>query len=160
MDGSSFSCFVPFDVLRVIMTLVTILFPVDKSSFYYVFNSEIYPSHTYFVYLIFNPIDRLKFYIRTSVFLTYDEKTYDPTIGQKGTFGPSYWAMARAMAVLPVPGGPASNKARPAIFLALIRSTATPAALIRLWVLIWRWFVQRDLARFHGRIHPPSDLVL
>ena len=34
------------------------------------------------------------------------------------------------MAVLPVPGGPAINKARPAIFLALIKSTKTPAALI------------------------------
>ncbi len=60
--------------------------------------------------------------------MTSDEKTYEPTIGQNGTFGPNYCAMARAMAVFPVPGGPAKSKARPAIFLALIKSTATPAA--------------------------------
>jgi hypothetical protein len=36
--------------------------------------------------------------------------------------------MAKAMAVFPVPGGPANNNALPAIFLALIKSTATPAA--------------------------------
>ena len=36
--------------------------------------------------------------------------------------------MARAMAVLPVPGGPARSRALPAIFLDLIRSTTTPAA--------------------------------
>jgi hypothetical protein len=45
------------------------------------------------------------------------------------------------MAVLPVPGGPASNKALPAIFLALIRSTATPAALIKIMItylaIVW-----------------------
>ncbi len=38
--------------------------------------------------------------------------------------------MAKAIAVLPVPGGPASNKALPAIFLDLIKSTATPAAYL------------------------------
>jgi hypothetical protein len=71
MDGSNFSCFVPFDVFSVIITLDTILvlFPV-KSSLYYVFNSVIYPYQTYFVYLIFNPIALLKFYIKISVFFT------------------------------------------------------------------------------------------
>lgn len=34
------------------------------------------------------------------------------------------------MAVLPVPGGPAKSKALPAIFLDLIKSTATPAAYL------------------------------
>lgn len=38
--------------------------------------------------------------------------------------------MAKAMAVFPVPGGPANNNALPAIFLALIKSTATPAAYL------------------------------
>jgi hypothetical protein len=36
--------------------------------------------------------------------------------------------MAKAMAVLPVPGGPANNNALPAIFFDLIKSTTTPAA--------------------------------
>jgi len=112
------------------ITLVTILLPDVKSSLYYVFNYVISPYHTYFVYLIFNPIDLRKFYIKTSVFLTYDENTYEATIGQKGTFGPSSWAIARAIAVLPVPGGPAKRRALPAIFLDLIRSTAIPAAYL------------------------------
>ncbi len=112
------------------MTLVTILLPDVKSSLYYVFNYVISPSQTYFVYLILRPIDLLKFYIRTSVFFTSDEKTSEATIGQKGTFGPSYWAIASAIAVLPVPGGPANRRALPAIFLDLIKSTATPAAYL------------------------------
>lgn len=121
---------VPFEVLSVIITLVTILFPDVKSSLYYVFNYVIYPYQTYFVYFILRPIDLLKFYIKTYVFFTYDENTYEATIGQNGTFGPSYWAIARAIAVLPVPGGPAKRRARPAIFLDLIKSTATPAAYL------------------------------
>lgn len=72
------------------MTLVTILLPEVRSSRYYVLSYVIYPSHTYLVYLIFNPIDRRKFSINTSVFFTYDEKTSDATIGQNGTLGPSY----------------------------------------------------------------------
>lgn len=68
--------------------------------------------------------------MRTSVFLTSEENTSEPTIGQNGTLGPNYWAIAKAIAVLPVPGGPANNNALPAIFFALIKSTATPAALI------------------------------
>ena len=119
------------------MTLVTILFPDVKSSRYYVFNSVIYPYQTYLVYLIFKPIDRRKFSINTYVFFTSDEKTSDATIEQNGTLGPSYWAMAKAIAVLPVPGGPARRRARPAIFLDLMRSTATPAAyLARTWPTI------------------------
>ncbi len=86
------------------------------------------PSQTYLVYLILIPIDLLKFYIKTSVFLTYEENTSDATIGQKGTLGPNSCAIAKAMAVFPVPGGPANNKALPAIFLDRIKSTITPAA--------------------------------
>lgn len=115
------------------ITLVTILFPVDKSSLSSVFNSEIYPSHTSLVSLIFNPIDLLKFSIKTSVFLTSEENTSEATIGQKGTLGPSYWATAKAMAVFPVPGGPAKRRALPAIFFDLIKSTVTPAAYIK-WI--------------------------
>lgn len=89
MDGSNFSCLVPFDVFSVIMTDVMILFPVDRSSRSSVFSSEIYPSHTSLVSFIFNPIERRKFSISTSVFFTSEEKTSEATIGQKGTFGPS-----------------------------------------------------------------------
>lgn len=110
------------------ITLVTILFPEAKSSRSSVLSSVTSPSQTYFVYFIFIPIDRRKFSIRTSVFLTSEENTSDATIGQKGTFGPNYCAIARAMAVFPVPGGPAKRRARPAIFFDLMRSTATPAA--------------------------------
>lgn len=122
----------PLEVFNVIITLVTILLPELRSSFYSVLSSEISPSQTYLVSLILSPIDLLKFSIRTSVFLTSEENTSDPTMGQKGTLGPSSWAMAKAIAVLPVPGGPARRIARPAIFLALMRSTATPAAWIRI----------------------------
>ena len=67
------------------------------------------PSYTSFVSLMRRPIARRKFSISTSVFFTSDEKTSEPTIGQKGTFG-----------------APASISARPAIFFVLISSTATP----------------------------------
>ena len=49
-------------------------------------------------------------------------------LGQNGTFGPSSCASASAIAVLPVPGAPASISARPAIFFVLISSTTTPHA--------------------------------
>jgi type II restriction/modification system DNA methylase subunit YeeA len=90
MEGSSLSCLVPFDVLRVIMTLVTILLPEAKSSLSYVFSSVISPSHTSLVSFIFIPIDLLKFYINTSVFFTSEENTSEATIGQNGTLGPNY----------------------------------------------------------------------
>jgi hypothetical protein len=128
MEGSSLSCLVPFDVLRVIITLVTIFLPEAKSSLSYVFNSVISPSQTYLVSFIFIPIDLRKFSISTSVFFTSEENTSEATIGQKGTLGPNYCATARAIAVLPVPGGPAKSNARPAIFFDFMRSTTTPAA--------------------------------
>jgi len=90
MEGSNLSCLVPLDVFKVIMTLVIILLPEDKSSLSSVLSSVTSPSQTYFVYFIFIPIDLLKFYIKTSVFLTSDENTSEATMGQKGTFGPNY----------------------------------------------------------------------
>ena len=44
------------------------------------------------------------------------------------TLLPSSWAMANAIAVFPVPGGPTIKMARPDIFLDLMRSTTSPAA--------------------------------
>lgn len=90
MEESNLSCFVPLDVLRVIITLVTILLPDAKSSLSSVFSYVIYPSQTSFVSFIFMPIDLLKFYISTYVFFTSEENTSEATIGQNGTFGPNY----------------------------------------------------------------------
>ena len=59
------------------------------------------PSYTSLLSLIRNPIARLKFSIKISVFLTSELYTSDPTIGQKGTFGPSSCAIPSAKAVLP-----------------------------------------------------------
>jgi hypothetical protein len=113
----------------VIITLDTtfVLLPV-KSSLYSVFNYVISPYQTYLVYLIFNPIDLLKFYIKIYVFLTYDENTSEATIGVKGTLGPNYCAIASDMAVFPVPCGPAKSTALPAIFFSRIKSTIIPPA--------------------------------
>lgn len=44
------------------------------------------------------------------------------------TLLPSSCAMAKAIAVFPVPGGPARSRARPAILFDLIKSTTIPAA--------------------------------
>ena len=52
---------------------------------------------------------RLKCSMRTAVFFTSEEYTSEPTIGQKGTFLPSSWAMPSASAVFPVPGAPAKT---------------------------------------------------
>jgi len=90
MEGSSLSCLVPLEVLRVMITLVTILFPEARSSLSSVFSSVISPSQTSLVYLILIPIDLLKCSIRTSVFLTSEENTSEATIGQNGTLGPNY----------------------------------------------------------------------
>ena len=60
-----------------------------------------------------------KFSISTSVFFTSEEKTSEPTMGQKGTFVPSSCAMPSASAVLPVPGAPVISSARPANFFCL-----------------------------------------
>lgn len=58
-----------------------------------------------------------KFSISTSVFLISAEYTSLPTIGQNGTLDPNSLLIANAIAVLPVPGAPASNKARPIHYL-------------------------------------------
>lgn len=46
----------------------------------------------------------------------------------KNTLLPSSCEIPKARAVFPVPGGPASNNARPAIFFWRIISTTRPAA--------------------------------
>ena len=51
--------------------------------------------------------------MRTAVFFTSEEYTSEPTIGQKGTFLPSSWAMPSASAVFPVPGAPVNTQSRP-----------------------------------------------
>ena len=61
----------------------------------------------------FVPMARLKCSMRTAVFFTSEEYTSEPTIGQKGTFLPSSWAMPSASAVLPVPGAPVKTQSRP-----------------------------------------------
>ena len=50
---------------------------------------------------------RRKCSMSTAVFLTSDEYTSEPTIGQKGTLLPSSCATPSASAVLPLPGAPA-----------------------------------------------------
>lgn len=65
---------------------------------------------------------------RTSVFFTSVLYTSEPTMGQNGTFEPSSWEMARANAVLPVPGAPTSRRARPENLRDLMRSTTAPHA--------------------------------
>lgn len=45
------------------------------------------------------PIERRKFSISISVFLTSDENTSDPTIGQNGILSPNSCAIANAIAV-------------------------------------------------------------
>ncbi len=54
------------------------------------------------------PMARLKCSMRTAVFLTSEEYTSEPTMGQKGTFLPSSCDMPSASAVFPVPGAPAT----------------------------------------------------
>ena len=53
---------------------------------------------------------RLKCSMRTAVFLTSEEYTSEPTMGQKGTFLPSSCEMPSASAVFPVPGAPAGSR--------------------------------------------------
>src|SRR3954454_6589299 len=62
------------------------------------------PSYTSLVSLMRRPMARRKFSINTSVFLISEEYTSLPTMGQKGTLGPSSCEMASAMAGLPGPG--------------------------------------------------------
>jgi hypothetical protein len=74
------------------------------------------------------PIARLNASASTSVFFTSVLYTSDPTIGQNGTLMPSSCDMARAKAVLPVPGAPTKSSARPENFRDFMRSTTTPHA--------------------------------
>jgi hypothetical protein len=51
------------------------------------------------------------------------------------TLLPNSWAIASAMAVLPVPGGPAIRIALPAIFFDFTMSTTIPAAYKQLHLI-------------------------
>jgi hypothetical protein len=127
MDPSNLSYLELLEDLRVTITEETTLsYPSPGFSCSSNLNSVSSPSHTSLVSLILNPIALLKFSYKTSVFLTSDEYTSEATIGQNGTFGPSSYEIAKAMAVLPVPGGPAKSRALPAIFFYLIISTMIP----------------------------------
>ena len=57
-----------------------------------------------------------------------DEDANEDTWHSVITLLPSSCDIPRAKAVLPVPGGPASKRALPAIFFCLIMSTTRPAA--------------------------------
>ena len=74
-------------------------------------------------------------------------------MGQKGTFGPSSCESASAMAVLPVPGGPAKRSARPAIFFILIRSTTTPAAYWTIRNITKKAYLACQLLANHALVH-------
>ena len=78
--------------------------------------------------LIRTPIDLLKACVRASVLLISNEKIYDPANIVKGTSSPKLFAIAIAIAVLPVPGCPPNRIARPAILPSLIISRMMPAA--------------------------------
>ena len=128
MTGSNFNYYEDLVVFNDIITEETILSnPPFGSSTSSGLNSITSPSHTSFVSFIHNPMALLKFSYKISVFLTSDEYTSLPTIGQNGTFEPNSYAIANAIAVFPVPGGPANNNALPAIFFYLINSTIIPA---------------------------------
>jgi hypothetical protein len=68
---------------------------------------------------------------------------------------PSSWLTASARAVLPVPGPPASNTARPDIFFALTRSTTRPHALV-LSVLLLDWGVHPMYLTSCGLAYKPA----
>ncbi|OMJ26951.1 hypothetical protein AYI69_g3632 [Smittium culicis] len=78
--------------------------------------------------LILIPIDFLKACVNASVFDISSENISDAAIDVKGTSSPSSCAIAIAIAVFPVPGAPAINTARPAIFPFWIIRKITPAA--------------------------------
>jgi Ni,Fe-hydrogenase I small subunit len=80
--------------------------------------------------LILTPIDRLKAWVSAYVLLISREKIYDPASIVKGTSSPKLFAMAMAMAVLPVPGCPPIKTALPAILPSLMSSRMIPAALL------------------------------
>ncbi len=68
--------------------------------------------------------------VRASVLDISREKISEAAIMANGVSSPSALAMPIAMAVLPVPGWPASSTARPAILPSLIICRMTPAACI------------------------------
>ena len=60
---------------------------------------------------------RRKCSMSTAVFLTSDEYTSEPTMGQKGTLLPSSCATPSASAVFPLPGAPAHGTRAPDLAL-------------------------------------------
>jgi Ni,Fe-hydrogenase I small subunit len=75
-------------------------------------------------------MERLKAWVRASVLLISREKIYEPASIVNGTSSPKLFAIAIAMAVLPVPGCPPSRIALPAILPSLIISRMMPAAFL------------------------------
>ncbi len=60
-------------------------------------------------------MDLRKAWVRASVFDISKEKISLAAMMVNGVASPRVWAMASAIAVFPVPGGPARRMARPAI---------------------------------------------
>ena len=87
---------------------------------------------------------RLKCSMRTAVFFTSEEYTSEPTIGQKGTFLPSSWAMPSASAVFPVPGAPARTQSRP--------QQLQSQAVMLTWRLCLRCLVWKECRQREGRL--------
>ena len=79
--------------------------------------------------LILTPIERLKAWVKASVFDISKEKISEPAIIVNGTSSPKDFAMAIAIAVLPVPGWPPINTALPAKEPSFINLRIIPAAL-------------------------------
>lgn len=75
------------------------------------------------------PIDLRNACVRASVLDISNEKISDDASVVNGTSGPSDCAMAIAIAVLPVLGGPDMRTARPAILPSLTICRITAAAL-------------------------------
>lgn len=93
---------------------------------------------------------RRKCSMSTAVFLTSDEYTSEPTIGQKGTLLPSSCATPSASAVLPLPGAPARDEwAQPDLCISLGSVVAG--------VLLAHWKI-REGAPVHGHCHTHTSV--
>mmetsp|Transcript_14481 Transcript_14481/g.39212 ORF Transcript_14481/g.39212 Transcript_14481/m.39212 type:complete len:214 (-) Transcript_14481:33-674(-) len=79
--------------------------------------------------LMRTPMALRKACVKASVFDISREKISEAAIMAKGVSSPRALAMPMAIAVLPVPGCPASSTARPAILPSRIMFRMTPAAL-------------------------------
>jgi len=79
---------------------------------------------------ILTPIDLRKAWVNAYVLLIYSENIYEPASIVNGTSSPKLFAIAIAIAVLPVPGCPPISTAWPAIFPYFISYKIIPAALL------------------------------